>query len=261
MPVRKTKAIVLGYHSLGEVDRIVAFHTEDFGKIRAVARGARRVKSRLCGRLEILTFGMLVFYERAGKDLHVVNSFDVIEPFQALREDLLKMAYSSYLAELIQQVELTGDLSASTFNLMLEAMSMMKTTDDPEVLVRAFEVRFLNDAGFSPRLDSCLRCSRDVGGSTKLKFDIAGGGVLCGECESGDDAHVVLISRGTVELMKRMQRAPLKLMSRLRVLDTSRRELREVLTRFIAFHLCERRLRSLDFLASIEDDMELEVKS
>lgn len=257
MPVQKTKAIVLGYHPLGEADRIVTFYTEDFGKIRAVARGVRKVKNRLCGRLEILTCGDLVFFERVDKDLHVVNSFDIAESFQVLREDLLKMAYCSYLAELIQQVESLGVPSADTFELVLEIMFMMKATDDPEMLARTFEIRLLTSAGLSPHLDSCVVCSSDIGNVSSLGFNASRGGVLCSECSTARQTSVISISRGTVELMKRMQRTPLELIPRLKILETSRRELRRVLKSFISFHIDSGPLRSLDFLASIENDKEL----
>ena len=250
MPVQKTKAIVLGYHPLGEADRIVVFYTEDFGKVRAVARGARKVKNRLCGRLEILTYGDLVFFERIDKDLHIVNSFDIIEPFQGLREDLLKIAYCSYLAELIQQVGTEGEAEADIFDLTLNIMFMMKTTHDPEMLARTFEIRLLTSAGFSPQLDSCVVCSCDIGNMTSLGFNVTRGGVLCSECKS--TAHAMSISRGTVELMKRMRRTPLELIPRLRIVETSRHELRKLLKSFISFHADIGRLRSLDFLASIE---------
>jgi DNA repair protein RecO (recombination protein O) len=260
MPVQKTKAIVLGCHPLGEADRIVTFYTRDFGKIRAVARGVRKVKSRLCGRLEILTCGDLVFFERTDKDLHVVNSFDIDESFQVLREDLLKMAYCSYLAELIQQVESLGIPSTDTFELVLDIMFMMKTTDDPEMLARTFEIRLLTSAGLSPQLDSCVACSSDignVGAVTTLGFNVDRGGVLCSECSMARQASVISVSRGTVELMKRMQRTPLELIPRLKILETSRRELRRLLRSFISFHVDSGPLRSLSFLASIERDQSL----
>ena len=262
MPVQKTKAIVLGYHPLGEADRIVIFHTKDFGKIRAVARGVRKVKSRLCGRLEILTCGDLVFFERINKDLHVVNSFDIAESFQVLREDLLKMAYCSYLAELIQQVESPGVPSADTFELLLDIMFMMKAANDPEMLARVFEIRLLTSAGLSPHLDTCVACSGNIddvgaGHSSALEFNVARGGVLCSECSMARQASVISISRGTVELMKRMQRTPLELIPRLKILETSRRELRRALRSFISFHIDSGPLRSLDFLASIEKDESL----
>ena len=258
LAVQKTKAIVIGYHQLGEADRIIVFHTEDFGNVRAVARGVRKPKSKLCGRLEILTCGGLIFYERPGKDLHVVNSFDIIESFQVLREDLMKMAYCSYLAELVQHVESSGDTDSNTFELMLEVLLMMKTIDDPEMLARAFELRLLAGAGVSPQLDCCLKCSRDGSDVASLVFSVSEGGILCGECKKkAGQVSAFPISRGTVELMKRMQQTPLELISRLRILENNRRELRKVLKSFISFHIGVGRLRTLDFLASIENDKEL----
>jgi len=264
LPVQKTKAIVLGCYPLGEADKIVAFYTRDFGKIRAVARGGRKTKSRLCGRLEILICGTLVFFEKPDKDLHVVNSFDIVESFQVLREDLLKMAYCSYLAELIQHIESLGIPDADIFDLVLDILFMMKAIDDPEVLARAFEIRLLTSMGLSPQLDSCVACSADVGDvkATSVRFSVARGGILCSECDSELSAHTttgenysISISRGTLELMKRMQRTPLELIPRLRILEHSRLELRKLLRSFISFHLDSGRLRSLDFLASIEKDM------
>ena len=256
MAVQKTKAIVLGYYSLGEADRIIVFYTRDYGKVRAVARGARKIKSALCGRLEILTFGDLVFFQRADRDLHIINSFDIVDPFQVLREDILKMAYCSYFAELLQQVESEDEANADTFDLMLNVMSMMKSTDDPEMLARTFEIRLLTGAGFSPQLDSCVSCSKSIdqsGHFWKNGFSVSSGGVLCGEC-SRLDPNAVFISRGTVEVMKRIQRAPLELIPRLRMSEVNRQELKGVFSKFISFHVGNKRLNSLDFLASIESE-------
>lgn len=257
MPVQKTKAIVLGYYPLGEVDRIVVFYTRDFGNIRAVAKGVRRVKSRLCGRLEILTYGELIFFERTDKDLHIVNSFDVIDPFQVLRDDLLKMAYGYYIVELIQQVESPGSPNTYIFDLLLGTLSMMKTVDEPEVLVKTFEIRFLANAGLSPRLDSCVICSAGIGNANVfVEFDIAKGGVICNKCSSSAMAQTskLSISLGTLELMKKMQQTPLELIPRLKMLEITRRELRRLLKSFISHHLDSKQFRSLEFLASMESD-------
>ena len=256
MPVQKTEAIVLGHYSLGEADRIIVFHTKDFGGVRAVARGAKKAKSRLCGRLEILTYGHLVYYERPEKDLHVINSFDIIESFQVLREDLLKMAYCSYLAELIQQAEFLDDPDSDSFSLLLDVMFMMKAADDPEILARIFEIRLLTSAGLSPQLDSCVACSGDIGNAAVTGFSIPNGGILCSKCiNTPGYKPVISISRGTVELMKTMQRASLDLMPKLRILEAGRGELKKILSNFISFHMDSKRFRSLDFLESIEKDI------
>ena len=253
MPLLKTNAVVLGYHPLGDADKIIIFCTEDFGEVRAVARGVRKVRNRLCGRLEVLTFGNLIFFERANKDLHIVDSFDIVESFQVLREDLLKMAYCSHMSELVRQTGAIGLPDAGTFDLVLATMFMMKTADDPEMLARTFEIRLLANAGLRPQLDHCVACSGDIGTMPSLGFSVTKGGVLCVKCRRSNSA--ISISRGTVELMKRMQQITLELLPRLGMTETSRRELREVLTSFISFHMDGRRLRSLDFLASIERDL------
>lgn len=254
MPVQKTKGIVIGYHLLGEVDKIVIFCTRDFGNIRAVAKGVIKVKSRLCGRMEILTYGDLVFYMRENKELHIVNSFDIIESFQPLRENLLKIAYCSYLAELIQQIELPEIANTGLFDLFLDILYTIKDSDDPEILTRAFEIRVLSNAGINPHLDSCILCSAEIKG-VNLEFDIEKGGVLCSKCSSQNDFHhtnTVSISLGTLELMRKMQQNSIEFITRLRMLESSRRELRRLLKNFISFHLDSKHFRSLEFLASIE---------
>jgi DNA repair protein RecO (recombination protein O) len=253
LPVQKTKAIVFGSHLLGEADKITAFYTRDFGEIRAVARGSRKVKNRLCGRLELLMYGDFIFFEKENKDLHIVNSFDVVEPFQELRDDLLKMAYCSYLAELIQQIESLGIPNPYVFDMMLNIMLMMKASDDPEMLVRAFEIRLLTNAGFSPQLDSCVSCSSSIDNLVSIGFDVHKGGILCSKCS--EPVSNITISRGTLEIIKRMQRSPLELISRLRMSEANRTELRRTLKAFLEFHAGIGKLKSLDFLESIENDV------
>jgi len=250
MPVNKSTAIVIGQYPLRENDRIVIFLTRNFGKIRAVAKGAGNIKSKFCGRLEILTCGELLYYQRAGKDLHSVNSFDVIEPFQMLREDLLKMAYSSYIAELIQHVIADEEPDHETFDLTLSIMSMMATTDDPEIATRTFEIKLLNHMGLNPRLDLCIQCSGEIK-STTPTFSIQAGGVLCEGCSDSAQGGIK-VSRGSLETIRKIQESPLDFISRLRVSNFSRQEIDKILSGFIAFHMDVKNLRSLSFLESIK---------
>ncbi|MEM2991406.1 MAG: DNA repair protein RecO [Halobacteria archaeon] len=252
MAVQKTDAIVIGYYPLGEADRIVVFYTRDHGKVRAVAKGIRKLKSRLCGKLELLTHGVLVFFERANSQLHIVDSFDITESFQTLREDLLKMAYCSYIAELIGQIKPEGDPDPDTFDLIMNIMLMMKTSTDPEMLTRAFEIRLLTAEGLGPKLDSCAICSSGVD-EKRIGFSVSAGGILCGKC-SQLHPSVYSVSKGTIELMKRMQRTPISFIPRLKISALNRQELKKTLPDFISFHVELGSLHSLDFLTSIETE-------
>jgi DNA repair protein RecO (recombination protein O) len=252
MAVKRSKAIVIGHYPLGETDRIVIFLTRDYGKIRAVAKGARKIKSRLCGRLEILIYGDLLYYERTGKDLHNVNSFDTVEPFQILREDFLKMAYCSYIAELIQRAVSEEETDPETFDLMLNVMTAMVESNDPEIIVRAFEIRLLERMGLSPKLSSCIVCSGEIS-DPNPKFSIQSGGVLCKKC-SDSGYHGIIISRDSLEMMIKMQETDIDLIPRLKASNSSKQEIGKLLSSFIAFHMDVKNLHSVSFLESIKSE-------
>lgn len=252
MAIKKSKAIVIGHYPLGESDRIVIFLSRDYGKIRAVAKGARKIKSKLCGRLEILTYGELIYFEREGKDLHSVNSFDIIEPFQMLREDLLKMAYCTYAAELIQNVVSEEEPDPDTFDLMLKVMLMIAKNDDPEIIIRTFEIQLLEKMGLNPRLDSCIICSNKINEPNPI-FNIQAGGILCNKC-ANNDYKGIKISRGSLETMKLMQKSNIESISRLKASELSKQEINKLLSSFIAFHMDIKNLHSLSFLENIKSE-------
>ena len=95
MPLVKTQAITLKSRKWGEADRIVTFYAKHLGKIRAVAWGARRPKSRIGAALEPLTLCDLNLFEKSGDTLYRVSQVDLIEPFVRFREDLTVMAAGS----------------------------------------------------------------------------------------------------------------------------------------------------------------------
>lgn len=250
MALHKTYAVIIGFYPLGETDKVIVFYTRDYGKIRAVAKGARKIKSKLVGKLELLSYGILVYYERVNKDLHIINSFDTLETFQVIRENLLKIAYCSYIAELIGYIKPEGEIDPDTFDLMIDVLFMMKTSNDPELITRVFELRLLKELGFSPCLDFCAICSKDVK-SLKIGFSIPNGGVLCNDCLSSNVVSFY-ISRGTLEIMKRMMQTQLDLIPRLRISQLNRQEIKKLLSGFISFHVDIGKLNSLEFLKSIE---------
>src|SRR5574341_1715162 len=85
MGLRRSEAIVIGGHSLAEADRIIPFYTRDLGMVRAVAQGARRLRSRFGGSLELFTHGQVVYFERPNRTLHSINEFSVLNAFSGLR--------------------------------------------------------------------------------------------------------------------------------------------------------------------------------
>ena len=93
MPLHRTPGVVIGRRALGESDRLVTFYTREFGKVRGVAKSARRPRSRFGGGLELFTHGQLLFFETERSTLVQVDHFDIVRPFATVREDLLSLIH------------------------------------------------------------------------------------------------------------------------------------------------------------------------
>ncbi len=250
MPVQKTQAFVIRTQSLGEVDKIISFYTSNFGKMRAVARGIKRSKSRLGGSLELLNYGDLVFFERPNKDLQIINSFDILDSFGVLKDDLTKTAYAFYIAELLDVTGVEGKTNEAAFQLTLTALSTMEKVLHPELLVHAYELQLLTLMGYQPQLYNCVGCTGQITGKV-FHFSPPLGGMLCDKCFYRNSSALHL-SRGTCELMKRIQMLDLPLVTRISASDAVMGELKNALSTFITFQL-ERHFKSLDFIASIKE--------
>ncbi len=242
MPVQKTRAIVIRTYPLGEYDKIIVFYTADFGKVRAVARGVKRPKSRFGGSLELMNFGSLLFFERPNKDLHIVNDFDLIDAFDGIKEDFDRTTYGFYLAELVDTVESDQSVDQKTFSLLQQGFSLLALNDDSALLARAFEIKLLDTAGFAPQLSCCVSCTSLLSNAT-LRFSPSLGGLLCTNCEY-QDGNALPLARGSCELMKHLRKCDLTQLNRVRASKFNHRQLQSVLSSFISYHT-ERTLKSL----------------
>lgn len=182
MGLRSTDAIVIGGHNLGEADRIVVFYTRRYGKVRAVAKGARRIRSRFGGSLEPFTYGRLVYFEKPRTDLHSISEFGILEPFRSLRDSLEVLTAASVVAELAGAAGVEGEGSEELFRLLLTALQALNRAEEPTPLLRAFEIRLLKVLGYLPELYRCVRCQGELPSDGAQSFSLADGGLLCLSC-------------------------------------------------------------------------------
>ena len=109
MALGKTQAVVIGRRALGESDRLVEFYTRGFGKLRGVAKAARRPRSRFGSALEPFTLGELVFFDTGRSELVRVDHFDIVHPFVALREHLEKLGRGAWMVECVARLSADRD--------------------------------------------------------------------------------------------------------------------------------------------------------
>lgn len=247
MALYRTEGIVLKTRNLGEADRIVTLYSPDRGKIRAVARGARRPRSRFVSSTQM--FACADFLIFSGKSLDSISQVEVKASFPRLHEDLTRLANASYAVELVDEMVEEGERGEEIFSLLLAYLRLVSETHDPEMATRAFEIKFAAALGYGPRLDSCAHCGAvDVG--QEIGFDPEAGGLVCGGC-LGRNPGVLRISRGAVELLKALFAMDFSKIGRLGASPGLRREIERMMRAHLDFRL-DRKLRSLDFLAAVK---------
>ncbi len=231
MALWKCEAIILKSMELGEADRLVTLLSPRQGKIRAVAKGARKVMSRFSAATNTFVHSHFVLHH--GKTLDTITQCEVREPFKNIREDFHRFAFAGHVADLADTLTDDGEPAAQVFNLALAALRSIEAFCDPEMVAVWFGLKALSASGYRPVLDRCASCGSAYTAAGEIGFDPAAGGVVCSNC--GDKGRTV--PAGAVEMMKFLQSADI---SKLRVVRPDRgllREARSILGDYVGYHL------------------------
>ena len=184
--IRSSPAIVLRSWAYGESDKIVSFLTRDFGKIRGIAKGAKRSRKRFLNVLEPFTLVQLRFHERPNSPLAFIHACDWVYVFRAITRTLVKIVHASYLVEITDELTRDGDDSRSLFDHLRDGLRFLEENEASSEFLTAFELTLLRLAGFQPILEHCQRCGdRPPGngqGNGRWGFSPRDGGVLCRSC-------------------------------------------------------------------------------
>jgi DNA repair protein RecO (recombination protein O) len=182
MTLFRDRGMVLRTIRLGEADRIVTLMTEQHGKVRAVAKGVRRTKSKFGSRLEPLSHVALLGWQGRG-DLDMINQVEVIDTFRTVREDLDRMAAAMSMLEVVDQIGQERHGNPRLYEMLVGAMAALAERDSPMV-APAFFLKVLALEGSAPVLDVCVSCGQEDSGLL-VAFDLTEGGVLCRTCRRG----------------------------------------------------------------------------
>ena len=202
MALGKTLAVVIGSFALGESDRAVTFFSRDFGKVRGVAKGARRPRSRFAGALELFTVGQLVFFDTGRSDLVRIDHFDVLHPLARLREDLDRIGHASWMIESVGRLTAERDPHVGLYALLVRSLRSMERGAAGRVAV-CFVTRCVDAIGHRPRLDGCVECGRRL---PFARARLGDGGLVCDVCAHGLPG-LVPISPSAIAALERLRTA------------------------------------------------------
>ena len=138
--IQKTEGIVIKHIPIGEADRIVTLISPSIGKIRAVARGARKPKSKMGGHLTPITRVKISVAKT--KTIDQITEVETIESFRKIKEDLYLLSKASYMLELAENFVQEHSESKQIFNLLLQCITLLQIAPDIEMLVKFFEIKF-----------------------------------------------------------------------------------------------------------------------
>ncbi len=181
--IYRTEAIVLSRFDLGETDRIFTLLTRDRGKIRAVAKGARRPTSKLAPSLDY--FNRCRFMLSRGRDLDVITSVEVIERHETLGERVIAFSHACHMAELTGRFVPEGQDVPEIYQLLSAALTELEQPGEPWVLARWYEMALLAVTGYRLELYRCASCGNDLQAEPNM-LGIQSGGVLCPNCWPND---------------------------------------------------------------------------
>ena len=193
----KTEAVVLRSIRFGEADRVLHLYTERRGRLGAVAKGVRRIRSRFGGRLEPLSRVQLILHEGRG-ELCTVTSADTVHAYPALRERRESLERGTQACEAVLRLFHSEEPNQPVYNLLCRQLALLDAEPDAATRAQAlsFRLKLLLAAGFVPELAACASCGeREHLGA----FSAGAGGVVCASCEAGsfpldDEAHRFLVA-------------------------------------------------------------------
>jgi DNA repair protein RecO (recombination protein O) len=249
MPVHSTEAIVIGGHDLAEADRIIAFYTQTSGKVRAVAEGARRIRSRFGGSLQLFTRGRLVYFERPNKTLHKINEFGVIRSHHALREDLERMALASMAVEAVTVGVEEAEAFPDLYRLLADGLELLEEAARPGVVLQGFLLHLLRLMGYLPELFVCVRCRKAVSPQEDASLSPASGGLVCPGCRPSAPDFIPA-STAALGFLRGTSSSTLRVITRISLLPQVLQEVSGIQQAFLR-HVLGRPLRSSDFLARL----------
>ncbi|MEK7139687.1 MAG: DNA repair protein RecO [Patescibacteria group bacterium] len=197
-----TQAIVLGSTASREYDRLVSLYTHHLGKITAVARGARRLNSKMAGHLE--PFAVVAVKLVSGRDRYTISNVEGVERYQDIVHDLSLMRLARSCLRLVDDIVHEGACDISILDGLRETLAAINhptmALATKQWLVNIFGLRLVAHLGYRPQVTSCVICQRGIS-RAKAQFDVLRGGLRCSACTGPATELVLPLSAQSVELL------------------------------------------------------------
>ena len=248
----RTEAIILRRSDFGEADRLLTLYSREYGKIKAIAKGARKPQTRKTGHVEL--FMRTVFMIAQGKSLDIITQAELVESYAGIRSDLVRTTYAAYSAELLDNFTAEADADYRKYQLLSDALGWFAAGENVRLAARYYELHLLSLAGYQPQLFHCVNC-RELIVEQDQYLSAGSGGILCPDCRDAD-RQARFITAAAVKLLRYLQSREWATVRVLKLKGTLHQELEEAMLYYLRFIL-ERNLKSVDFLYRLRREASL----
>ena len=245
----KANGFVLNFKDYGESDRIVTILTDEAGKLKGIAKGARRSRKRFANAIEPFSFSSILFSRRKPEGLCLIEDCNVTNHYPKIREDLEKTLYASYFVDLVDLFSEEGAESRSLFFHLRDFLQLLETGPLSESILRLFELRLLCISGYEPALELCLTCKKPIDRIKEFSFSFEDGGIRCTGCTPVTTSRLSL-SPGTAMTLITGKTMALEKIRRLVFTEQVLRESRMLLVPLIR-HILGKEPKSLRVLQEV----------
>lgn len=248
--LNKWEGIVIRSIPYGESNSIVTLFTKEVGKITAMARGAKKPRSRLAAVTQLFTYGL--FLIRKGRGMGTLEQGEAIDSMRHIREDLEATAYTSYIVELVDRLTEDTERIYGIYDLLYEALHAINEQYDPEAISLFVEWKMLPVGGIHPTLHECTICHATEG---EFAFSFREIGFLCHRCFHSDP-YAVRITPNQLKLIRTFYTVPISRVGGL----TLKKETKQFMKKIVRTVYDEQvgiRLKARSFLDQLEATPEL----
>jgi len=245
----RVDAVVLHHVEWGEADRLLTLFTRQLGKVKAIAKGVRKLRSRKAGHLEPFTRSSLQLAR--GRDLFIITQAEATHTYSTLRENLEYLGYGSYVIEVLTRFTYEEGENLALFRLLVDTLQRLERGDDPVIVIHYYEIRLLDLVGFRPQLFVCTQCEDEIQPKNQF-FSAFLGGVLCPKCgHRTNEGRPISIE--ALKYLRHFQRSSYQEATRAQIDPVVNAEI-EGLMNYYLTHILERGLNTPAFINRMKQE-------
>ena len=242
----RAQGLVIRHREFGEADRILTIYTLEKGKLQAIAKGVRKLKSRKAGHLE--PFTQVTLQLAKGRNLEVVTQVETMRNFDNIRENLKLTAQAAYILELLDRFTYEEGENRALYNLVVETLSRLDAGISPGLVTHYYEVHLMDILGFKPQLQECVVCGAAIQPEDQY-FSAKLGGVVCQNSLSGDPSAWP-VSMNALRYLRFFQRSPWPQVKNRNIPEEVDHELSKLIEKYLTY-LLEYSLKTPGFLDAV----------